>query len=87
MANDNPKKDSEVDFVQDILPAFGKKIEESAATQLGIKQRTTRSLQRNADMGCLPTPIQRDTLRTVFDIITSFLYRLSLMRTVNTSRV
>ena len=51
MANDNPKKDKEVDFVQDILPAFGKKIEESAATQLGIKQRTTRSLQRNADMG------------------------------------
>ena len=50
MASDNPKKDSAVDFLRDIIPAFAGAIEEQKALNLGIRQRSTRSLSE-ADVG------------------------------------
>ena len=69
MASDNPKKDSAVDFLRDIIPAFAGAIEEQKALNLGIRQRSTRSLSE-ADVGRVfvsvygrPKGYETDTLR------------------------
>ena len=52
MANtDDPKKDNTVNFITDIIPAFGQKVEESKQTQLKIKQRSIRSFSKSQDRG------------------------------------
>ena len=69
MESDNPKKDSAVDFLRDIIPAFAGAIEEQKALNLGIRQRSTRSLSQ-ADEGRVfvsvygrPKGYETDTLR------------------------
>ena len=44
MASDNPKKDKEIDFLRDIIPTFSGAIETVKALELGIRQRSVRSL-------------------------------------------
>ncbi len=44
MASDNPKKDREINFMRDIVPTFTGVIESNKAFELGIRQRSVRSL-------------------------------------------
>ena len=50
MASDNPKKDEEIDFLRDIIPAFSNTVSENRAYQSSIMQRDVRSL-RDGDAG------------------------------------
>ena len=45
MANDNPKKDDEVDFLRDIIPAFSNTVADNKAFQSSIMQRSSRTLK------------------------------------------
>ena len=90
MANtDNPKKDNTVNFITDIIPAFGQKVEESAANSTKIKQRTTRSFSKSQDRGravMFTYTNPKGYVDNTLVIIISFLYQLSLMLILNTSR-
>ena len=50
MANDNPKKDDEVDFLRDIIPAFSNTVANNKAFQSSIMQRSIRTLKQQ-DIG------------------------------------
>ena len=50
MENDNPKKDDEVDFLRDIIPAFSNTVADNKAFQSSIMQRSIRTLKQQ-DVG------------------------------------
>jgi|TARA_X000001388_G_C2186977_1_gene105928 hypothetical protein len=69
MASDNPKKDSAVDFLRDIIPAFAGSLDRSRSAQLGVEQRSVRSVS-TSDVGRVfvsayskPKGYEDDTLR------------------------